>query len=192
MAVVEAVQSSVRPTAGDAGFTIESSSRGEGRTLASPDIATCDDCLAELADPDDCRYRHPFISCTNCGPRFTIITALPYDRAATTMVDFPLCAACRREYDDPADRRFHAQPIACPHCGPTLELVGGLAAGEGGRGRTPRTRPPRRRPCPRGEGPGWLPPGMRRPQRGRRRGAAPPQAAWREALRQGGGFRCIA
>ena len=97
--------------------------RAAGRTLASPDVATCADCLRELADPADRRYRHPFITCTNCGPRFTIITALPYDRPATTMAGFPMCAAAPREYADPADRRFHAQPIACHDCGPTLELV---------------------------------------------------------------------
>ncbi|MEU4294308.1 carbamoyltransferase HypF [Kribbella sp. NPDC026596] len=104
-------------------FVILDSTTGPGRTLVSPDVATCADCLAEFADPSDRRYRHPFISCTNCGPRFTIITGLPYDRPATTMADFPLCPDCAREYADPADRRFHAQPIACPACGPRLQLV---------------------------------------------------------------------
>jgi len=109
---------------GGTGFTIAQTAGGPGRTLASPDVATCADCLSELTDPRDRRYRHPFISCTNCGPRFTIITGLPYDRETTTMAGFAMCAACRAEYDDPADRRFHAQPIACHECGPTLELVG--------------------------------------------------------------------
>ena len=123
LAEVEGVHASDLPVRGGTGFTIEDSAGGPGRTLASPDVAVCDDCLAELADPTDRRYRHPFITCTNCGPRFTIITALPYDRATTTMAGFTMCDACRREYDDPADRRFHAQPIACPACGPTLELI---------------------------------------------------------------------
>ena len=123
LAEVEGVHETELPTRGGTGFTIEDSSSGTGRTLASPDIAVCGDCLAELADPLDRRYRHPFISCTNCGPRFTIITSLPYDRVATTMAGFEMCAACRAEYDDPGDRRFHAQPVACPDCGPTLSLV---------------------------------------------------------------------
>ena len=139
MAEIAAVVDSPAPPCGGTGFTIAATMGGTGRTLASPDVAVCDDCLAELADPDDRRYRHPFITCTNCGPRFTIITSLPYDRAATTMAQFPMCDACRREYDDPSDRRFHAQPIACFACGPTLELVGpggpvrGDAALEGAR-----------------------------------------------------------
>ncbi len=124
LAVVESiVVEEITPTGGT-DFVIETSQRDAGRrTLASPDVATCDDCLRELADPTDRRYRHPFITCTNCGPRFTIITDLPYDRPTTTMRDFAMCDACRREYDDPADRRFHAQPIACPDCGPRLELI---------------------------------------------------------------------
>ncbi|MEO6020354.1 MAG: carbamoyltransferase HypF [Knoellia sp.] len=131
LANVEEVTESRQPPRGGTGFIIEDSATGKGRTLASPDVATCDDCLRELADPDDRRYRHPFITCTNCGPRFTIITGLPYDRAATTMAGFAMCDACRREYGDPADRRFHAQPIACRDCGPTLELVGHGPRAEG-------------------------------------------------------------
>ncbi|TWD82002.1 hydrogenase maturation carbamoyltransferase HypF [Kribbella amoyensis] len=122
LAVVESVQAEAVEPAGGTEFVILESAAGTGRTLVSPDVATCADCLAELADPADRRFRHPFVSCTNCGPRFTIITGLPYDRPATTMAAFPLCPDCRREYSDPADRRFHAQPIACPFCGPRLRL----------------------------------------------------------------------
>lgn len=85
-----------------------------------------------MADPADRRYRHPFVNCTHCGPRFTIVTAVPYDRANTTMVSFRMCPDCAREYADPADRRFHAQPVACPACGPRLRLV--VAEKEGLRG----------------------------------------------------------
>ncbi|MDT7698375.1 MAG: hydrogenase maturation protein HypF [Pseudonocardiales bacterium] len=132
LAVVERVESAAVAPTGGTGFRIAESQRvAGGRTLASADVATCDDCLRELADPGDRRYRHPFITCTNCGPRFTIITDLPYDRPATTMSGFPMCADCAREYADPADRRFHAQPIACPGCGPRLELVDGGARGHG-------------------------------------------------------------
>lgn len=126
LARIDRVESLPIAPVGGTGFTIAGSHTDPGagaRTLASPDVATCADCLRELADRTDRRYRHPFITCTNCGPRFTIICDLPYDRAATTMAGFSMCAACAREYADPTDRRFHAQPIACPDCGPRLELV---------------------------------------------------------------------
>lgn len=118
----DVTQADVAPR-GDTGFCIVDSAGGAGRTLVPADVATCDDCLSELADPSDRRYRHAFISCTNCGPRFTIITALPYDRPATTMAGLALCATCAAEYADPDDRRFHAQTVACRDCGPTLRLV---------------------------------------------------------------------
>ena len=98
----------------------ESVSAASADRLFPPDIATCDDCLRELADPADRRYRYPFTNCTNCGPRATIITELPYDRTRTTMRPFPLCSACDADYRDPANRRFHAEPVACPACGPRL------------------------------------------------------------------------
>jgi len=88
----------------------------------SPDVSICTDCLAEMFDPNDRRYRYPFINCTNCGPRFTIIKDIPYDRPKTTMGSFEMCPACQAEYDDPLDRRFHAQPVACPECGPLVWL----------------------------------------------------------------------
>ncbi|NOT01886.1 MAG: carbamoyltransferase HypF [Phycisphaerales bacterium] len=108
------------------GFTIKRSAlAGATTAVVLPDMATCPDCVNDIMDPANGRYRYPFTNCTHCGPRFSIITALPYDRANTTMCGFTMCPACRREYDDPADRRFHAQPNACPLCGPHLELWDG-------------------------------------------------------------------
>jgi hydrogenase maturation protein HypF len=104
-------------------FEIRKSESVEGAFQpVSPDVAICPDCERELLDPKDRRYLYSFINCTNCGPRYTIIKDLPYDRPATTMADFPLCDACRAEYEDPTNRRFHAQPVACPDCGPLLQL----------------------------------------------------------------------
>jgi hydrogenase maturation protein HypF len=115
-----------RPPQGDRQFRIRpSEAESPGPIFVSPDVATCADCLAELLAPGDRRHRYPFLNCTNCGPRLTIVTGAPYDRQRTTMAGFPLCAACRAEYENPADRRFHAQPTCCPACGPRLQLLDG-------------------------------------------------------------------
>ena len=134
LAVIESIETHDVPPVGGTGFAIADTSRSDGgRTLASPDVAMCADCAAEQRDPANRRYRHAFVNCTNCGPRFTIIAALPYDRASTTMASFAMCAECAREYTDPADRRFHAQPVCCPNCGPVLRYRdgdGGLIDGD--------------------------------------------------------------
>lgn len=107
-----------------AGFSIKDSQMEEGQFLpVSPDMSICPDCLQELFDPRNRRYRYPFINCTNCGPRFSIIKNIPYDRPLTTMAEFKLCPACQAEYDNPRDRRFHAQPVACPDCGPRVQFI---------------------------------------------------------------------
>jgi len=121
---IEDITTTHHPPANYEKFEIRHSIAEEGKyQLISPDIATCHDCLRETLSPDDRRYRYPFTNCTNCGPRFTIIEDIPYDRPRTTMRRFQMCPQCQREYDDPLNRRFHAQPNACPKCGPTLELL---------------------------------------------------------------------
>jgi hydrogenase maturation protein HypF len=121
LARVESVETCPLAAAGESGFRIGASPGGGTAAVpVSPDTATCDACLAELFDPADRRHRYPFINCTDCGPRYTIVLSVPYDRPATTMAGFAMCPRCRAEYDDPADRRFHAQPNACPECGPRL------------------------------------------------------------------------
>jgi len=121
LAAVEAVEV---PATGAPAFAVEASEEGNRRrALVPPDAALCPDCRSEMERPGDRRYRYPFTTCTNCGPRFTLVAGLPYDRARTSMACFPLCAACAREYADPADRRFHAEPICCPACGPRLWFV---------------------------------------------------------------------
>jgi len=120
---IHGVEFSFLEPTGYAGFAIRESTETGGPTVPIvPDLATCPDCLREVMDPGDRRHRYPFANCTNCGPRYSIVTGLPYDRERTTMAGFSLCPDCRREYGDPADRRFHAQPIACPACGPRLAL----------------------------------------------------------------------
>jgi hydrogenase maturation protein HypF len=124
LARVERVTSSGCEPTGAPGFSIRESPRdGVPDAPVTPDSATCPDCLVELLDPADRRFRYPFTNCTNCGPRFTIVRGIPYDRPFTTMSGFTMCERCQAEYDDPGDRRFHAQPNACPECGPSVSLV---------------------------------------------------------------------
>jgi hydrogenase maturation protein HypF len=133
LARIDAIEPRDYPGPVPAGFRIAESASGGTHTEIAPDAAICADCRAELHAPSDRHHRYAFTSCTHCGPRLSIVTAIPYDRAATTMADFPLCAACRGEYKDPADRRFHAEAVACATCGPRLSLVtlaGGADSGD--------------------------------------------------------------
>ncbi len=160
-------------------FFIQHSQAGDRRdVMISPDVAVCEDCYREIGDRQDRRYRYPFTNCTNCGPRFTIIMDIPYDRIKTTMRDFPMCPACAHEFEDPMNRRFHAQPNACPDCGPQVTLSdpdGHIYPGLGHEflkaGRDPG-----------GQGPGRLPPGLRRPQPGGGGELAPAQDPRVQAL----------
>jgi hydrogenase maturation protein HypF len=140
LAVIDSVHSSDRqPLPGPEGtqdasaaFAIHASAEGgDADAPVSADCATCPDCLRELLDPGNRRYRYPFTNCTNCGPRFTIVRGVPYDRPLTSMSEFPMCEACEAEYDDPGDRRFHAQPNACPICGPSVSLAPASSSGSG-------------------------------------------------------------
>ena len=195
LARVEGVAWERVPDTGQPGFLIRESPRnGRPDAPIAPDTTTCDACLAELFDPADRRYRYAFINCTDCGPRFTIVTGVPYDRPFTTMAGFAMCTACQAEYDDPSDRRFHAQPNACPECGPRVPGLrggGGRAAG---------------RPNRRGQGDRRLPPVLPRRRRGRGlavavaqapggtpvRGHGPRRRGGREADRGGSGPPCVA
>lgn len=126
LASIEEMHREIGPAQGHQGFVIkESLGQGSGKAPLPPDLASCPACLEEVINPSDRHYQYPFTNCTHCGPRFTILQELPYDRQHTALQSFPLCAACAKEYHDPGDRRFHAQPVACPQCGPQVALVDG-------------------------------------------------------------------
>ena len=144
LAQVDSVVAQEAEPAGQEGFAILESRRlAATQAMIPADVSTCDQCFAEVQDPRDRRYLYPFTNCTNCGPRFTIIRQVPYDRSHTTMAGFEMCSRCRAEYEDPEDRRFHAEPTACPVCGPRVWLeegAAGAAGGEGGQGGQGDTR----------------------------------------------------
>ena len=133
VARIDALELAAALPAGAHDFRIIASADAEGIRPVTPDLAICAECEAELFDPADRRFRHPFITCTNCGPRYTVIRSLPYDRERTSMAAFPLCARCEVEYLTPADRRHHAETVACPECGPRVWLArdDGIALSEG-------------------------------------------------------------
>jgi len=131
LALISSLSVTHLPPIGEKEFSIRHSGSETSRlALISPDVATCSDCQREIREPANRRFGYPFTNCTNCGPRYTIIRDVPYDREQTTMAGFPMCSDCQAEYDDPANRRFHAQPNACPVCGPGYRLIdhGGRAA----------------------------------------------------------------
>ncbi len=178
-AVVLGAESARLSLAGFTRFEILASDEEAGRTVSVlPDLATCPDCLRELRDPANRRYHYPFTNCTHCGPRYTIVLDIPYDRERTTMRTFVLCRDCRREYEDPLDRRFHAQPNACPVCGPKLSIPVEEAARAIGAGQD-------RRP----EGHRWVPIAGGRPKFGCGRPAAAVEAPRREAVCPDDAFR---
>lgn len=125
VSIIQDISSEYSEPEGFSGFRIRQSRGGKKETLVLPDLATCGKCMEEVLDPGNRRFRYPFTNCTECGPRYSIIRSIPYDRPATTMASFKMCSKCRHEYEDPFDRRFHAQPNACPQCGPHLELWDG-------------------------------------------------------------------
>ena len=176
-------------SAGGDGFEIrDSTTVADAFALVPPDIATCAECFADFRDPHNRRFGYPFTNCTNCGPRFTIIEDVPYDRPRTTMADFPMCPDCEREYHDPLDRRFHAQPNACPECGPHVALLRTVTASSPNAAKRSahvrgllREGADRRR-----QGPRRLPSGLRCAQRNRGPPPARAQAAQRQALRGDG------
>ena len=131
LSMIDSIEHKITSVEGHGSFQIHNSSTSSTGILPiSPDVSICSDCLDELFSPQDFRFRYPFINCTNCGPRFTIIQDIPYDRPKTTMADFTLCQICQAEYEDPLNRRFHAQPVACPKCGPQIWLESSRKPGE--------------------------------------------------------------